>query len=124
MTEFSPMVLVVDDDEAFRRSMTLLLTACGFAVRSFTCGEDLLAACDDEARGCLVIDVHLPGLDGFRTIEQLRARGSTLPALLMTGRPDESMREQAAAGGLPDVLEKPLPGHVLVQAIRTVLDLG
>lgn len=115
------MVLVVDDDEAFRRSLTLLLTAYGFQVRGFASGEELLAACDGAERGCLLADVHLPGIDGFRIVELLRGRGVGIPALLMTGRPDPDMRDRAAAAGLPAVLEKPLPGHLLIKAIREAL---
>lgn len=121
MDEPHPLLMVVDDDEGFRSSLVMLLSACGFTVRSFASGEDFLAACDEGTDACLIIDVHLPGLDGFQTIDQARRQGLTMPALLMTGRPEAGMHARAAAVGLPPLLEKPTPGHVLLQAIRDAL---
>ena len=118
-------VVVIDDDDAFRHSLTMVLSAFGFEVRSFASAEEFIAVCDSQTRGqtqgCLLIDVHLPGLDGFDAIEELRRRGLSMPALLMTGRPDAAMRERAAAASLPPVMEKPTPAAVLIEAIRRAL---
>ncbi len=115
------MVVVIDDDDAFRHSLTMMLAAFGFEVRSFASAEEFIAVFDGGTRGCLLIDVHMPGLDGFHAIEELRRRGLSMPALLMSGRPDAAMRKRAAAAGLPPVMEKPTPASVLIDAVRRAL---
>jgi two-component system, LuxR family, response regulator FixJ len=90
-----PMVLLVDDDEAIRRSLTLLLAACGFEVRCFESGEDLLTTINEEP-ACLVLDIELPGMNGFRIVEELNIRGLTFPTLLMTGRPGKAVKALSA----------------------------
>jgi FixJ family two-component response regulator len=71
-----------------------------------------------------VLDIELPGMNGFRIVEELNIRGLTFPTLLMTGRPGKAVNDRATAAGLPPILEKPLAGRTLVDAIRTALQLS
>lgn len=114
-------VFVVDDDEAMRRSIVFLLGAAGFSVRSFASGEELLAACDDGSRGCVLLDVDMPGIDGIATAEMLRACGSKLAILLMTGGNVARAEARARASELGPILQKPLRSNALLRAVRDVL---
>ncbi|MEK0085599.1 response regulator transcription factor [Benzoatithermus flavus] len=114
-------VFVVDDDEAVRRSIVFLLVAAGFSVHSFASGEELLAACDDGSRGCVLLDVDMPGMDGITIAEMLRARGSKLAILLMTGGNVARAEARAHDLGLRPILQKPLLANVLLRAVRDVL---
>jgi two-component system response regulator FixJ len=99
-------VLVVDDDPAVVDSMALLLGVLGYPVRGYASGSALLA--DPEATGtCLILDQHMPGLTGLELAAKLRAGGSDLPILLVTGAPSPSMVSEAARLGVEKVLEKP-----------------
>ena len=122
------VVAVVDDDEAVLDSLLLLLEAAGFDACGYPCGEDLLNACapgpdgKDCAGGCcLVLDVHLPGLDGFAILDAMRERCPQAPVILMTGRSDGLIRDREMAAGVAPVLEKPLGRGVLVAAVRAAL---
>jgi CheY-like chemotaxis protein len=120
-------VFLIDDDAGLRGSSALLLAASGFAVQEFDRAELLLAdaasVCDPHARACLVIDLHLPGLNGFALLEALRRCGSRLPALLISARADSI---KALAPRYPNVvfdavLEKPFAAGRLVEAVAGLL---
>src|SRR5690348_12977423 len=83
MNGTSETIFVVDDDEAVLDATEMLLAANGFSVRTFLTGAEFLATCDGLARGCLVLDIHMPGMDGFAVVDALRARRSTLPVILI-----------------------------------------
>lgn len=109
-------VYVVDADLAVRQALAFTLDLEGFQVETLESGEALLLQTLPVREACLVIDEGLPGVSGLETIRQLRARGVTLPAILMTGDPKPALMARAAATKVP-VLEKPLPGETLVAAI-------
>jgi len=115
-----PLVCVVDDDDAVRRALEFALDLEGFAVETYGSGEALLLRSQPAVPACLVIDERLPGVSGFETLRQLQARHVDLPAILITSHPKPSIRDAAAAAGVP-ILEKPLLGDVLVTAIRDAM---
>jgi FixJ family two-component response regulator len=117
-----PRVLLVDDDVALRMSLEFSLDLEGFEVLALESGEALLLVQSLPVEGaCLVLDQNLPGVTGVETLRQLRARGVTLPALLITSHPPPGVREAAKAHGAR-IVEKPLLGDALtahiVQAIE------
>lgn len=117
-----PRVVLVDDDVALRMSLEFSLDLEGFEVLALESGEALLLVQSLPVEGaCLVLDQNLPGVTGVETLRQLRARGVTLPALLITSHPPPSVREAAKAHGAR-IVEKPLLGDALtahiVQAIE------
>lgn len=113
-------VYVVDDDSAVRRALAFALDLAGFAVETFTSGEALLLRDRPTGAGCLVLDERLPGASGLDTLRQLRARQIDLPAILVTSHPKPACREAAAIADVP-ILEKPLEGETLINAIHQVL---
>ncbi len=115
----SPIIVIVDDDEAVRHSLQALLEAAGHCIQVFPSGE---AFFDTPSVGaCMVVDLHLPGLDGIQVIERLRAQGASTPVILISGRFDAGSRARAADAGAAALLEKPLREHRLLESIDRAL---
>lgn len=121
MPPHAPVICVVDDDDAVRRALEFALDLEGFAVETYASGEALLLRTQADEPACLVIDERLPGVSGFETLRQLRARHLGVPAILITSHPKPAIRAAAAAAGVP-ILEKPLLGETLVSAIREAIE--
>lgn len=110
-------VFLVDDDAATRDALSLLLSLHGYRTRNFADGATLLAACDPEWCGCLLIDVRMPDMDGLTLQQHLRAKGCRLPVIIMTGHGDVETARQAFRADATDFLEKPIDEGRLVAAI-------
>jgi FixJ family two-component response regulator len=95
------MVYVVDDDDSARESLKFVLEGQGFAVRTFPSGAEALAGALVPDYSCLVTDYHMPGMDGLDLVSALRMRGNPIPAVLLTGDPNRSVRDRAAAADVP-----------------------
>ena len=124
LAAIDPLVIVVEDDQAVRNSLTFSLEIEGFAVRSYADGRDLL----DDGRevpggGCLVVDQHMPGMTGLDLISKLRARAVAAPAILVTSHPTVTVRDRAAKAGVR-IVEKPLLGNALIDVIRDLCSLA
>lgn len=120
----TPNVIVIDDDEAVRRSLAFALEQEGLRVRTFADGAEALAAGELPVGACLVVDFYMPGLNGIALVEHLRTLNPNLPAILITAKPSEEMREAAGLAGITHVLEKPLDDGSLLAEIRTMLGLA
>lgn len=101
-----PQVIIVDDDAAVRNALVFALQVDGFEVRAYESGWDVLADRDLPIHGCLVIDQRMPGLDGLEMLARLRARGVTLPAMLIT-TPTAVLQKRALAANIR-IVEKPM----------------
>lgn len=115
-----PTVFVVDDDDAVLNSLRFALEIEGYRVRLFPSDQALLHEADFPDTGCLVIDLRLPERDGLAALAELRARGVTLPAILITTDPSEMTRKRAASAGVA-IVEKPIFGNGLVDTIRAAI---
>jgi len=113
---------VVDDDEAVRRSLALLLGSFGHATRTYASAEDLLAGLDVLEPGCAVIDIRMPGMDGLALQHALQARGSTMPIVIVTGHADVAVAVQAMKAGAVDFIEKPFEEQAILDAVRAALE--
>ena len=115
-----PAVVLVDDDPAVAHAVQFSFDLEGLDVRSFRDAESLLASGDLPEKGCLILDYQLPGADGLSLLEQLRANGVDLPAILITTNPRPHLRARAAAAGVP-IIEKPLLTDALLTAVCSAL---
>ena len=115
-------VYVVDDDAMVRDAIRTLLEDEGLTAECFADGEAFLAAYPPGARGCLLIDAYLPGLDGVSLLQQLRAAGQTLPAIMITGSSDVHMAVLAMKAGATDFMEKPIGSIDLLAGVHRALD--
>lgn len=102
-----PAVFVVDDEAAIQRSLTELLDVWNVRVHSFSSAEAFLESYQEDWTGCLLIDLRMPGMNGLGLLKELRHRGCSLPALLMTGHGERELQQQAIECGACGVLEKP-----------------
>jgi two-component system response regulator FixJ len=114
-------IYIVDDDEGVRESLGLLLTVSGCAVRAYESGEAILSAPPATASGCLILDYHMPAGNGLDLLDQLRALEITLPAILITGRPDARIVQRADDAGVLATLAKPFTERELLDAVDSAL---
>ena len=112
-------VAIVDDDEAFRRALTRLLVTVGFDVWSCSSAEELLASADALDRDCVVLDVHLPRMNGIELRRTLATLRPTLPVLLLTADPVLVNRPAQLEGAT--CLEKTVRDGVLVKTILALV---
>ncbi|KAB2930799.1 MAG: response regulator transcription factor [Candidatus Contendobacter sp.] len=119
----APTVFIIDDDQAVRDAISLLLRADGLAVATFASAAAFLESTAVQQPGCLVLDVRMPGMSGLDLQKQLRARGCRIPILFVTGHGDVPMAIRAMKAGAFDFLEKPFQGEMLLERVREALAL-
>jgi FixJ family two-component response regulator len=111
-------VAVVDDDESVRRAFGRLLGSFGYDVEVFSSGDALLASLAARTPDCVLLDLHMPGLDGFETQARLAKCIAGLPVVVITGQDTASSRTRAFAGGARAYLQKPVDARSLFDAVR------
>src|SRR5208337_2304555 len=122
MSEAQHVVFVVDDDLSVLKSLRRLLSVCGFRVETFSSAQEFLRDYQDNVPGCLVLDICLPGLNGFELQRALAEQGHALPIIFITGHGDIPMSVQAMKAGAVDFLPKPFTDQALLEAIKQALD--
>jgi FixJ family two-component response regulator len=115
------VVHVIDSDAGLLHSLRFSLELDGYGVRTYPDGRELLASAELPASGCLVIDNDLPPATGLDVLAQLRRRGMTIPAILTASAATPAVRARASEAGVAAVVEKPLLGHTLSNAIVNAL---
>ena len=121
MSEPATTVFVVDDDPSYLSGVERLLRAAGYAVASFTSASDFLARRPSSARGCVVADLRMPGMDGLALQEALAGSDNPLPTVFLTGQGDIPTSVKAMRRGAEDFLDKSAPGELLLGAIERAL---
>ena len=102
-----PHAFVVDDEEMVRTTLGKLLRAIGVPSTGFDSAEAFLATYRGDERGCLIVDIRMPGMSGLDLLEALQRRGSTLPAIVITGHTDEGSLQRLGTVRAVGLLEKP-----------------
>jgi two-component system, LuxR family, response regulator FixJ len=120
MSSNSP-VHVIDDDDAVRESLEFLLRTAKIDVRTYDSATSFLSALPNDAAGCVVTDIRMPGMSGVDLLRQLKARGSTMPVIVITGHGDIQLAVEAMKIGAVDFLEKPFDDEVLLASVRAAL---
>lgn len=114
-------VHVIDDDEAVRDSLLMLLNAVDLQVKTYTDALDFLAVYNSDMRGCLVLDVRMPGMSGLELQRELNERQALLPIIFVTGHGDVPMAVNAMQKGAEEFLLKPFDHQELINRIHMAL---
>lgn len=117
-----PAVFVVDDNAAVRDAIRWLVEQVGLAVRTYANAQEFLAAYRPGTRGCLVLDIRMPGMSGIELQEHLAREGIHLPVIIVTGHGDVPITVRAMKAGACEFLQKPFNDQTLLDAIQTALD--
>ena len=121
MERGSQIIAVVEDDPSMRRSIERLLSVSGFTVEVFSSAEAFLERGHLDQLGCLVLDIHLPGMSGLELRSRLIETGSSLPTVFITALEDDNIEAAAARLGCVAYLRKPFPPDLLVSAVNKAL---
>ena len=114
----SLIVHIVDDEASVRQSLAFMLASAGYAVRVYESAAAFMAAAGGISNGCLITDLRMPDMNGVELLKALRATGSMLPAIVITGHGDVPMAVEAMKTGALDFIEKPFEEEVLLKALE------
>ncbi|MGI9331928.1 MAG: response regulator transcription factor [Gammaproteobacteria bacterium] len=116
-----PTVFIVDDDPAIRESLALLMASAGLEAQCFESAQAFLGEHDEDAHGCVVTDLKMPGMTGLELQEQLQARAMALPVIVLTGHGEVSEAVRAMKRGAIDFIQKPFDPAQLLEDIRSAI---
>ena len=122
MKEKPPTVFVVDDDDAVRTSLRLLLKSVGLPVETFAAAQEFLDNFDAERAGCLVLDIRMPGMSGLELQQRLNEIHAIVPIVFITGHGDVPMAVEAMQHGAVDFIQKPFRDQDLIDRINQALE--
>jgi two-component system response regulator FixJ len=122
MKERAPIVFIVDDDEAVRNSLRLLLKSVGLAASALPSAREFLDTYKPLQPGCLVLDVRMPGMSGLDLQQLLNLQGAVIPVIFITGHGDVPMAVEAMQAGAFDFLQKPFRDQQLIDCIQRALE--
>ena len=111
-------IYILDDDESVLRSLKILMVSYGFAVDTFSFAEEFFKAVPNSAIGCLILDIHMPGINGWDTQQRLTKTGYKLPVIIITAGKEEGLQERALKAGALGLLQKPFDDLQLVSMIN------
>lgn len=124
MSNAHKVIAIVDDDEGVRRALRRMILSLAHAPITFASGEAFLDGLAGASPDCVILDLHLPALRGIDVLERLRADGSTLPVIIVTGLDQPGMRERCLDAGAAAYLTKPLGSADVSAEIDAVLEEG
>lgn len=116
------MIFIVDDDPAVREAVALLVRSFGWNPRTFASAEEFLGTYERTQRGCLVLDLHMPGMSGPELQDALLALGIHLPVIVVTAYRDDPLARRATRAGALAVIAKPFRHAELSTWIEKALD--
>jgi len=121
MNSMAPIVHVVDDDESFRIALQRLLKASGYETRAYASAGEFLTTPRESVRGCVVLDLQMPGPSGLDLQEELAIRGEKLPIIFISGYATVPVSVSAMKAGAVDFLTKPIKRELLLSAVETAM---
>ncbi len=122
MDRTQPFIAVLDDEPQFCKALGRLLRTHGFEVETFTLGDELLAACASRLPDCLLLDLHMPGINGFEMLERLATLHLKVPVVVITGHDQPGNADRVRALGAADYLLKPVNDKTVLDAIKFALN--
>ncbi len=117
-----PRISIVDDDASIREALESLMRSVRFEVEAFASAEEFLASESLKVTDCLILDVYLPGMNGFELQQRLNSEGRTVPIVFITAHADEISRQRALDAGATDLLSKPVRRGPLFKAIHSAIN--
>jgi FixJ family two-component response regulator len=112
------VVAVLDDEPEMLKALRRLLNSRGFRVEEYERGEDFLAALSSHSPDCLLLDLHMPGVNGFDVLEAFRSRQISIPVIVVTAHDEPGTAERVRALGAFAYLKKPVDRDALLAAIE------
>jgi two-component system response regulator FixJ len=112
------IVHLVDDEEAIRKSAGFVLSRAGYKVQSYGSGVEFLKQAKAAPRGCVLLDVRMPEMDGLQVQAAMADRGIDMPVIVLTGHGDVTIAVQAMKAGASEFLEKPFEKAALLGALE------
>jgi FixJ family two-component response regulator len=119
-----PVIVIIDDDESFRRATTSFVRSLGYGTTSYDSAEAFLKSDHISDADCLITDVQMPGMTGIELQDRLIAQGHSLPVIFITAFPEMRARAQALAAGAVGFLAKPFDDHNLISCLNEALARG
>lgn len=116
------LIHLVDDDEAIRHSASFMLRHAGFRVKTYVDGVTFLEQVSEAEKGCILLDVQMPRMDGLQVQEALNTRGVAMPVIVLTGHGDVAVAVRAMKAGAVDFVEKPYAKQTLVDALSRAFE--
>lgn len=123
MPKTKPLISVVDDDESMCEAIEGLMKSLGYTAEAFASAEEFLNSRKVPRTSCLIADVHMPGMTGIELHRHLTVSGQSIPTILITAYPDDSVRERALGDGVVCYLSKPFDEKDLLACIRSSLNI-
>lgn len=117
----SPLIHLIDDDEAVRSSLALLISTVGLRVQSWSDPQAFISGFDRQGIGAIVLDVRMPGISGLTVLDTLMAQGVDQPVIMLTGHGTVDMCRRAFKAGAAEFLEKPVNDEQLLEALQNAV---
>ncbi len=117
----SPLIHLIDDDEAVRNSLALLIGTVGLRVQTWADPQAFMQTFDRQSIGAIVLDVRMPGISGLTVLETLVAQGVDQPILMLTGHGTVELCRRAFKSGAAEFLEKPIDDEALLEALQNAV---
>ncbi|MDO8388562.1 MAG: response regulator [Polaromonas sp.] len=117
----SPLIHLIDDDEAVRSSLALLISTVGLRVQAWPDPQAFMAGFDRQTIGAIVLDVRMPGISGLTVLDTLVAQGVDQPVIMLTGHGTVEMCRRAFKAGAAEFLEKPVDDEALLEALQNAV---
>ena len=115
-------IFIIDDDESVCRALKILLTTYDFEVKTFKSAKNFFNSVRDDQPGCLVLDIHMPGLDGWATQKEILKSGSKRPVIFISAEKQANASDRALKVGAVGFLQKPVNGETLIDLINVAIE--
>lgn len=118
MPRSPPLIAIVDDEESVRKALQRLVRSAGFAVETYASGAEFLESMQSHEPACVVLDLHMPEVNGFEVQHALSRAGMQVPVVIITGHDTPEARTRALGQGAKAYLRKPVDDLMLLAAIN------
>lgn len=121
MTKTRPLIAVVDDEPSICVALQRLIRSAGMAAETYSSGEEFLKAVEIHQFDCVLLDLHMPKVNGYEVLSRLARLATRIPALVITGHDAPEARARVLGAGAAAYLLKPVDGRMLLDAIATTV---